>query len=247
MVCATGPGVGWSAVHSVVTLAGVSTDVLPLTDRTRLTRLRERQVRDRAELHAILDAGLVAHVAVCRDGAPMLLPMAYARDGDRLLLHGSTGGGLLRAAAAGVPVAVAVTHLDGIVYARTVFESSMNYRSVVVFGTPTVLEGHEKVEALRVLTDHLMPGRWDEVRPPTGQELAATLVLAVRVDEASVKVRTGGPSDEAADDPGTWAGVLPLGTRAGAPVPADDLGDDLLPTPAVLAALAQHAGLGASA
>jgi uncharacterized protein len=217
----------------------VSTDVLPLTDRTRVGRLRERQVRDRSQLDAILDAGLVAHVAVCRGGVPLLLPVAYARDGDRLVLHGSTGAGLLRAVASGALVAVAVTHLDGVVYARTAFESSMNYRSVVVYGTATVLEGDEKFEAVRVLTEHLMPGRWDEVRPPTRQELAATLVLAVPLDEVSVKVRTGGPSDERPDDPGAWAGVLPLGTRVGVPVPAEDLDAHAPLPPSVLAAMAR--------
>jgi len=216
----------------------MSTDVLPLTDRTRVGRLRERQVRDRPELDTILDAGLVAHVAVCRDGVPLLLPMAYARDGDRLVLHGSTGAGLLRAVASGAPVAVAVTHLDGVVYARTAFESSMNYRSAVVYGTATVLEDDERFEALRLLTEHLMPGRWDEVRPPTRQELAATLVLAVPLQEASVKVRTGGPSDESADDPGVWAGVLPLGTSVGVPVPAEDLDADTPLPPSVLASIA---------
>ncbi|HEU4491049.1 MAG TPA: pyridoxamine 5'-phosphate oxidase family protein [Jiangellales bacterium] len=222
----------------------MSTDVLPLTERTRVGRLRERQVRDRSQLDAILDAGLVAHVAVCRGRVPLLLPMAYARDGERLVLHGSTGAGLLRAVASGAQVAVAVTHLDGVVYARTAFESSMNYRSVVVYGTATVLEGDEKFEALRVLTEHLMPGRWDEVRPPTRQELAATLVLAVPLDEASVKVRAGGPSDELADDPGAWAGVLPLRTSVGVPVPAEDLDAHTPLPPSVLTAMARSADPG---
>jgi nitroimidazol reductase NimA-like FMN-containing flavoprotein (pyridoxamine 5'-phosphate oxidase superfamily) len=201
----------------------MTTDLLPVTDRTRVNRLRERQVRDRAVLYEILDAGLVAHVALCFDSEPVLIPVAYARDGDRLLLHGSTGAGLLRAAAGGAPIAVAVTHLDGLIFARSIFESSMNYRSVVVFGTARALAGDERVAALRALSDHLMPGRWDEVRRPTKRELAATLVLAMPLDEASVKVRTGGPSAEDGADPAVWAGVLPFGIRAGEPVPADDV------------------------
>jgi nitroimidazol reductase NimA-like FMN-containing flavoprotein (pyridoxamine 5'-phosphate oxidase superfamily) len=213
----------------------MSTDLLPITDRTRVRRLRDRQVRDRAMLDEILDNGLVAHLAVCAEGQPMLLPIAYARDGDRLLLHGSTGAGLLRAAASGAPVAVAVTHIDGLVYARSVFDSSMNYRSAVIFGTPRVLEGDDRVVALRALSDHLMPGRWDEVRPPTARELAATLVLALPLGEASVKVRTGGPS-ESDEDTGGWAGVLPLAVRTGEPVPADRISPDV-PVPASLLAI----------
>jgi uncharacterized protein len=201
----------------------MTTELLPVTERTRVRRLRERQVRDREVLYEILDSGLVAHVALCVDGGPVLLPVAYARDGDRLLLHGSTGAGLLRAAAGGAPIAVAVTHLDGLVFARSIFESSMNYRSAVVFGTAKVLEGDERVDALRALSGHLMPGRWDEVRPPTTRELAATLVLALPLDEVSVKVRTGGPSADDASDPNVWAGVLPLGVRTHDAVAADDV------------------------
>lgn len=201
----------------------MTTELLPVTERTRVRRLRERQVRDREVLYEILDSGLVAHVALCVDGGLVLLPVAYARDGDRLLLHGSTGAGLLRAAAGGAPIAVAVTHLDGLVFARSIFESSMNYRSAVVFGTAQVLKGDERVDALRALSGHLMPGRWDEVRPPTTRELAATLVLALRLDEVSVKVRTGGPSADDASDPNVWAGVLPLGVRTHDAVAADDV------------------------
>jgi uncharacterized protein len=198
----------------------MTTDLLPITERTRVHRLRDRQVRNRAMLDEILDTGLVAHVALCFDGEPVVLPVAYARDGDRLLLHGSSGAGLLRAAAGGGPIAVAVTHVDGLVYANSMFDSSMNYRSAVVFGTAKVLDGDERLDALRALSEHLMPGRWDEVRTPTNRELAATLVLALPLDEVSVKVRTGGPS-EAVDDNAGWAGVLPLGVHTGEPVAAD--------------------------
>ena len=198
---------------------------LPLTDRTRLTRARQRQVTDRSALHALLDAALVAHVGIVRDGWAVVLPMACARRDDELLLHGSTGSGLLRAAAAGVPLTATVTLLDGVVYARTVVDTSMNYRSAMVVGTARVVEGAEAVDALRVLSEHLMPGRWDEVREPTARELAATAVLALPLAEASVKIRSGDPSSTPDDgeDRAVWAGVLPLRTTAGAPVAAADV------------------------
>jgi nitroimidazol reductase NimA-like FMN-containing flavoprotein (pyridoxamine 5'-phosphate oxidase superfamily) len=191
-------------------------------DPLRVQRLAERQRFERAALDDVLDAALVAHVGLVRgDGTPVVLPLLLGRDGDRLLLHGSTGGGLLRAAAAGAPLAVAVTVVDGLVYARSMFESSANYRSAVVFGRCRPVTGEAKVEALRVLAERLMPGRWEEVREPTPKELAATLVLELPLDEASVKVRSGPPSEEegepAEDD---WWGVVPLATVAGVPVPA---------------------------
>jgi len=219
--------------------------VLDITERTRLTRLPYRQVTDRGALHAILDAGLVAHVALTTDHGPVVLPVGYARDGERLLLHGSTGAGLLREAADGAQLAVGITLLDGLVYARTLFDSSMNYRSVVVFGRATALRDEEKLAGLRLLSERLMPGRWDEVRPPTAKELAATLVLAVALDEVSVKMRTGPPSDDepAAGEQVTgagavWAGELPFHTVAGRPVPAPDVPAGL-PVPPSLAVAAR--------
>ena len=194
-------------------------DALPLTDRTRVTRLPDRQVVDRQVLHEVLDAGLVAHVGVVRDGVPVILPVGYARDGDSLLLHGSTGGGLLRQAAAGLPVTVTVTLLDGLVYARSLFDSSMNYRCAMVIGTATPVTGPDKLAAMRLLSEHLMPGRWAEVREPTKRELAATLVLRVPLAEASVKLRAAGAEGEPDDGESreVWAGVLPLRTVAGQP------------------------------
>ncbi|MBC3760223.1 pyridoxamine 5'-phosphate oxidase family protein [Quadrisphaera sp. RL12-1S] len=213
-----------------------------MTDRTRFTRYGHRQVTDRAALHDVLDTALVAHVAVVRETpapAAVVLPIASARDGESLLLHGSTGGGLLRAAAAGQTVTATVTVLDGVVYARTVFDSSMNYRCAVVYGVPTVVPDEEKEEALRVLSEHLMPGRWEEVRRPTRRELAATLVLRLPLDEASVKVRAAGASEDEAEDPGAWAGVLPLHTAVGAPRAGDDVPSSV-PVPASVAAGAQR-------
>ncbi|MGQ7298173.1 pyridoxamine 5'-phosphate oxidase family protein [Quadrisphaera sp. KR29] len=199
---------------------------LPVTDRTRSTRFGHRQVTDRAALHDVLDSALVAHVAVVReDPAPaaVVLPVAAARDGESLLLHGSTGGGLLRAAASGQVVTATVTVLDGLVYARTVFDSSMNYRCAVVYGVPAVVPDEEKEEALRVLSEHLMPGRWAEVRRPTRRELAATLVLRLPLEEASVKVRAEGAGEDGVEDASVWAGVLPLHTAVGAPRTGDDV------------------------
>jgi hypothetical protein len=214
---------------------------LPLTPRLRVTRIAERQVTDRQVLHDILDAGLVAHLALVRDGLPVVLPLGYARDGDTLLLHGSTGGGLLRAVADGAPLAVTVTLLDGLVFARTLFDSSMNYRSAMICGRATVLQGREKEEGLRRLSEHLMPGRWDETRPPNSRELAATLVARLALAEASVKVRDGqattGPDEESRD---VWAGVLPLGVQAGAPRTNDGIPPHVAVPSSVRAAARRH-------
>lgn len=215
--------------------------MLDVTDRTRLTRKPDRQITDRATLNRILDAGLIAHVALCRDGGPVVLPVGYARDRDRLLIHGSTGSGLFRQAAAGAELAVAVTLVDGLVYARTLFDSSMNYRSVVVFGQATELSADAKLAGMRLLSERLMPGRWDEVRPPTSKQLAATMVLELPLTEASVKHRSGPPTE---DDPPpdadqVWAGVLPLHTGTGDPISADDVPAGV-PTPASVAATADR-------
>jgi nitroimidazol reductase NimA-like FMN-containing flavoprotein (pyridoxamine 5'-phosphate oxidase superfamily) len=213
------------------------------TPSTQITRLPERQRRDREALHDVLDSALVAHVGLVRDGVPVVLPLLHARDGDRLLLHGSTGGGLLRAAAAGEPVAVAVTVVDGLVVADSLFESSANYRSAVVFGRCRVVPPEGRLEALRALSEHLLPGRWGEVRLPTPKELAATIVLELPLDEASVKVRTGPPSPADAtaapppDGVPLWWGVVPLAQAPGEPVPAPDLPAGIPLPPSVRALL----------
>jgi uncharacterized protein len=190
--------------------------------RTRLRRLPEKAVTDRAALDAILDAGRVAHVGIA---GPVVLPMAYARDGDRILLHGSTGSRLVRTLARGEPACVTVTLVDGLVLARSAFESSMNYRCAMMFGTLSTLEGEEKPAGLRALTEHLLPGRWPLLRPPLARELAATLVLALPLTEWSVKVSDGPPDDPAADlDWPVWAGVIPIVESLGDPIPAADTG-----------------------
>ncbi len=212
------------------------TDPVPgSTDRTRVRRLPELAVPERSALHAVLDAALVATVAVVDDGQPYAVPVACARWGDRLLLHGSTGSRLFRLLAAGEPACVTVTLVDGLVLARSAFESSMNYRSVMVLGSCSVVADADKVAAMQRLTDHLMPGRWAELRSPTRKELAATTVLAMPLTECSVKISAGGPEDPAADlDEPVWAGVVPVEHRWGTPVPAVDLRFDV-PPPAYVA------------
>jgi len=190
------------------------------TERTRVRRIPDKAVHDRAVLHSVLDAGLVAHVAVVDDGQPYVVPVAYARDGDRVLFHGSTGSRLFRALADGAPTCLTVTLLDGLVLARSAFESSMHYRGAMALGTCTVLEGAEKDDALRLISDHLLPGRWDDIREPSRKELAATLVLALPLDEASVKISDGDPDDDPQDvDRPVWGGVVPIREVFGEPRP----------------------------
>ncbi|HEX6234901.1 MAG TPA: pyridoxamine 5'-phosphate oxidase family protein [Jiangellaceae bacterium] len=200
----------------------MSLTALSPTPRSTVKRSKERARTDRAELYALLDSCLICHLGVVLDGAPVVLPTGYGRDGDTLYLHGSTGSASLRAAAAGAPVSVAVTRVDGVVYARSVFHHSMNYASAVIHGTATVLtDPQEMLTGLRALTDHLAPGSWDATRRPNRKELAATTVLALSLHEASVKVRSGPPIDEDEDVAAnsTWAGVLPLRQTWGEPEP----------------------------
>ncbi|MFC4125826.1 pyridoxamine 5'-phosphate oxidase family protein [Nocardia rhizosphaerae] len=195
------------------------------TPRTTLTRSKERGRTDRADLDAVLDAGLVCHLGVLLGGAPVVVPTIYGRAGDTLYLHGSTGAGNMRAAI-GTEISLAVTHVDGVVYSRSAMHFSMNYRSAVVRGKAVlVTDEAERLAAMRLIVEHAAPGAWDRVRPPNRKEMAATMVLAVDLTEASVKVRTGGPGDDAADIAagGVWAGVLPLRQVWGEPIGADDL------------------------
>ena len=197
-------------------------ETLSPTPRSTVRRGARRARTDRAELYAVLDAGLVCHLGVVLGGAPVVLPTGYGRVDGTLYLHGSTGAGTLRAAAAGTPVCVTVTHVDGVVYARSVFHHSMNYRCAVVHGQARVVtDGAERLAGLRAVTEHLAPGSWGHARLPTRRELAATAVLALDLAEASVKVRTGPPGDDEDDvaEGGRWAGVLPLRTEFGAPEP----------------------------
>ena len=197
----------------------------PGRERTQVRRLPEKQVTDRVALHGVLDACRVAHVASSDpDGQLYVLPVAYARDNEHVLVHGSTGSRLFRALAAGAPTCLTVTVLDGLVLARSAFESSMHYRSVMVLGSCELVPADETLRCLQVLTEHLMPGRWAQLRAPTAKELAATTLLRLPLIEWSVKVSDGWPDDPVDDlDEPVWAGVLPLHSTFGAPRPAPDL------------------------
>ena len=192
------------------------------TPRTRVRRLPERGRYDRVAIDAVLDAGLVAHVGFVVDGQPYVIPTLHARVGDHVLFHGSSASRTLRELGAGIPACLTVTLLDGIVFARSVFEHSMNYRSVVVLGqAAAVTDPDEKLAALEALTERLLPGRWAEARAPTRRELKATAVLRLPLDEASAKLRDGGPEDGDTSDAelDVWAGHLPLVVTALDPVP----------------------------
>ncbi|HEV7647780.1 MAG TPA: pyridoxamine 5'-phosphate oxidase family protein [Actinophytocola sp.] len=184
---------------------------------------------DRSALYAVLDAGLICHLAFVAGDQPVVVPTGYGRDGDTLYVHGSTGAASLRAAAAGAEVCMNVTLLDGIVYSRAVFHHSVNYRSATVHGVARQLTDRDaKLAALAVITNHLAPGSWDYAREPSGQELAKTAVLALDLGESAVKIRTGPPGEEPDDlvperNGATWAGVLPLRQGWGEPVPCPEL------------------------
>ncbi len=191
------------------------------TERTKAKRLPKRAAYDAETVHAILDGGMVAHVGFIHDGQPYVLPMIYGRKGAALYLHGSAAGRALRALKGGAPLCVTVTLLDGLVMARSAFHHSMNYRCVVVLGAARPVEGREeKLEALRVISDQLFPGRWDDARKPNEAELKQTLVVALELKECSAKTRTGPPLDEEEDYAlPVWAGVIPTTLSFGAPAP----------------------------
>jgi nitroimidazol reductase NimA-like FMN-containing flavoprotein (pyridoxamine 5'-phosphate oxidase superfamily) len=212
--------------------------MLSTTARTRLGREKHRGSDDRNDLYDVLDAGLVCHLGVVVDGHPMVIPTGYGRIGETLYLHGSTGARSLRTAAgtsdasgnsdgsggsggSGSDVCVTVTHVDGIVLARSVFHHSINYRSAMIYGRARpVTDEEERMAGLRALSEQLAPGQWDYARRPSAKELAATAVLALSLEEASVKIRRGAPKDEEADYAlPVWAGVLPIDTKWGEPQP----------------------------
>ena len=190
------------------------------TERTQVKRLPKRGKYDRETVYSILDSAFVCHVGFSVDGQPYVIPTNFGRAGDIVYLHGSAASRMLKSLSEGIPVCVTVTHVDGLVLARSAFHHSVNYRSVVILGTAKLVENPaEKMEALRLFTEHVMKGRWDEVRQPNEQELKATAVLALPLEEVSAKVRTGGPVDDEEDYAlPVWAGVLPLETVAKAPV-----------------------------
>ena len=202
-------------------MAGPMGAVIPATERTRVRRLPARASYDRAAIDAILDEALVCHVGFVHEAQPYVLPTTYARVDDVLYLHGSAASRMLRGLRDGVPVCVTVTLLDGLVLARSAFHQSMNYRSVVILGSATeVTDDSERLRALEAVVEHVLPGRWRQVRRPSAQELRATMVLRLPLLEVSAKIRAGGPLDDA-EDRGwpCWAGHVPVELTALAPVP----------------------------
>lgn len=194
----------------------------PASDRVRLRRKRERGSHERAAIDAILDEALIAHLGIADEhGQPFVIPTLHAREGDVVYLHGSTAGRTLRALRDGAQVCLTVSLLDGLVLARAAMHHSANYRSAILLGTARVVDSSaEKLAALEAIVEHIVPGRWVEVRAPDENELKATSVLALPIAEASAKVRTGPPLDDESDHAlGVWAGVIPLSSQAGEPVP----------------------------
>lgn len=205
---------------------------LTTTERTKLRRYASSASFSVADLHSIIDSNLVAHVGFVQDGSPVVIPMACGRDGNELLLHGSTGSRLMRTLAEGAEVAVSITELTALKVSRSTFESGMNYRSAVIFGTAKLIEGEAKVRGLERISDALLPGRVAETRASVKKELAATLLISVELNEASVKISNGPVEDDPADlGTGVWAGLIPLRQVAGVPEPAD-AETEALPIPA---------------
>jgi len=193
-----------------------------VSDRVRLRRRRERGSHERSTIDAILDEALIAHLGIVDEtGQPIVTPTLHARRGDVVYCHGSTASRTLRALASGGPVCLTVSLIDGLVLARSAMHHSANYRSAMLFGRATaVCEPAEKMAALEAIVEHIVPGRWRDVRAPTEKEMKATSVLAIPIDEASAKIRTGHPVDDEEDySLGAWAGIIPLSTAAGAPEP----------------------------
>ncbi|GAB1539933.1 pyridoxamine 5'-phosphate oxidase family protein [Scytonema sp. NUACC21] len=191
------------------------------TQRSQIKRVPQRGHYESEVIYQILDEGLVCHVGFIADNQPYVIPTAYGRVGDQLYIHGSPASRMLRSLIRGIEVCVTVTLLDGLVLARSAFHHSMNYRSVVIFGTATLVQDrNQKLDALKAFTEHIVPGRWAEVRQPNRQELDGTLVLSLPITEASAKVRTGPPKDDEVDYTlPVWAGVLPLQTVVGNAIP----------------------------
>ncbi|MGI8556014.1 MAG: pyridoxamine 5'-phosphate oxidase family protein [Pyrinomonadaceae bacterium] len=204
---------------------------LAITGKTKLRRLPNRATYDVETIYKILDEGFVAHVGFAANGQTFVIPTGYARCGDKLLIHGSSASRMMCAMAEEIEVCLTVTLIDGLVLARSAFHHSMNYRSVVVFGAAKIItDENEKMEALHAFTEHLIPNRWTDVRPPTANELKATTVLALPLTEASAKIRTGNPVDDKEDyEMNVWAGVLPVAMNFGEPIPDAQLNSEIAP------------------
>jgi len=208
-------------------------ETTPPTERTRVVRESHRGAYDRETIYNILDEAFVCHVGFAVDGRPYVIPMLFARVGDAIYFHGSAASRMLRNLSGGIPVCVTVTLTDGFVLARSVFNHSMNYRSVVALGKAAIVDvPEEQVEALHAFTDKILPGRWNDARQPNEKELKATSILRLPLTEVSAKIRVGPPEDDAADYAlPVWAGVIPLSLTPGAPI-RDEKCDASIPTPA---------------
>ena len=200
----------------------------PKTSRSKLKRLAERGHYDREAVYKVLDAGSICHVGIAPEGQPYVIPTLYARMGNEIVFHGAMASRLLKYAQNGGEICITVTLVDGLVLARSLFHHSINYRSVVVFGTGRLLEGQEKLKALEAISEYTLPGRWADARQPNPKELHATRVVAVEIDEASAKIRAGGAVDEPEDyELPVWAGVVPLKQVNGNPEPDEQLPPDI--------------------
>ncbi|HCS21716.1 MAG TPA: pyridoxamine 5'-phosphate oxidase family protein [Bacteroidetes bacterium] len=194
----------------------------------KITRGAKRAVNDEAHVYAILDAGFLCHVAFVHEGVPMIIPTAYGRKGDIIYLHGSVKNFMLNQIIQQQTISISVTHLDGIVLARTLFDTSANYRSVVLFGKATLLEKEEdRLEALKIITDNIIPGRWEEVPVGSDSELKATMVVAFKIEHASAKVRSGGPAGDENQENEVWSGHIPLELKAHEPIADPKFGDTI--------------------
>lgn len=205
------------------------------TPRTTINRLGDRSVNDREEMYRILDSSILCHIGYVENGKPFVLPYAYSRDNDRIVIHGSTGARFMRALAAGAEVCVTITKLNALVVARTAFDSSMNYESVVIFGKGYEIVGEEKERVLDTVTDSLLPGRTKEVRKSIKKEYAATCLVAIDLTEASVKVRDKNAYDDEGEGTGVWSGLIPIKLVALEPIAADEEAAGLPLPPSVLA------------
>jgi hypothetical protein len=210
----------------VAVRAGEPAGAEPASERVRLRRRRDRGSYEREAIDAILDEGLIAHLGIVEEGQPLVVPTLHARDGDVVYCHGSSASRTLRAMASGAPVCLTVSLIDGLVLARSAMHHSANYRSAMLLGTARVVEDRdERLAGFEAIVERIVPGRWRDVRPPTDKELKATALLALPIEEASAKIRTGPPLDDEPDyELEAWAGVIPLSLRAGEPEPDPRLG-----------------------
>ncbi|MEO0899228.1 MAG: pyridoxamine 5'-phosphate oxidase family protein [Bacteroidota bacterium] len=197
----------------------------PLDHRNKVKRIPKRGAYDKETIFQILDEAFLCHAGFTVNGQPYVIPTAYGRDGDHVYLHGATTSRMMVELDKGIPFCLTVTHLDGLVLARSAFNHSMNYRSAVLFGTAYKVEGEEKLHALKVISDQILQGRWEESRQPIAKELKATTVLKMEIEQASAKIRTGPPGDDKEDyELPIWAGVVPISQVYGSPIP-----DELMP------------------